>query len=72
MGIMTPKVKRALRKSFWASLGRLLGIVMASGAGSVIIQTIGQQSNWALPLGIGMAIIGFSLMWAAEYRHERE
>lgn len=64
--------KKALRRSFWGSISRLLGIVMASGSGSIISQTIGQSSSWTWPLGVGMAIAGFILIMYAEYEREVE
>lgn len=68
-----PKIERkALRRSMWASISRVLGIVMASGAGSVIVQTLGNTAGWALPLGVGLFVLGFFLIWFAEYEREIE
>lgn len=66
-----PKLdKRALRRSGWAALGRLIGVIMGAGAGSLLYQTIGSSSGLAIGLASTMAVIGFFLIWFAEYERE--
>lgn len=64
--------KKALRRSFWAALGRLLGTIMAAGAGSLLYQTIGSSTNLAIGVAVSIAVIGFFLIWFAEYEREME
>lgn len=62
--------KKALRRSFWAALGRLIGVIMGAGAGSLLYQTLGSSSGLAIGLASTMAVIGFFLIWFAEYERE--
>jgi hypothetical protein len=63
--------RKALKRSFWSSLARLIGVGLGAGAGSLIHQlTGGGFSGWGLALG--MAILSFFLMWIAEYEREIE
>jgi hypothetical protein len=64
--------KKALRRSFWGALGRLIGVMMGAGAGSLLYQTIGGASNLSIGLAAGLATIGFLLIWLAEYEREIE
>lgn len=69
---MKPLDKKALRRSFWASLGRLIGVVMASGAGSLLYQTVGSNTSLAIGLAFGLVVFGFLFIWFAEYEREIE
>lgn len=61
--------KKALRRSIWSSLSRLIGVGLGAGAGSLIHQLIGGGiSGWGL--AFGMAIASFALMLFAEYERE--
>jgi hypothetical protein len=61
--------KRILKRSFWASLARLLGVGLGAGAGSLIYQLVGGGFNgW--PIAAGLALISFLLMMFAEYEKE--
>jgi uncharacterized membrane protein YgaE (UPF0421/DUF939 family) len=61
--------KKALRRSFWASLARLIGVGLGAGAGSLIHQLIGGGfSGWGV--ATIMAITSFALMIFAEYERE--
>ena len=64
--------KKALRRSFWGALGRLIGVMMGAGAGSLLYQTIGGASNLSIGLAAGLATLGFLLIWLAEYEREIE
>ena len=61
--------KTALRKSFWGSLARLIGVGLGAGAGSLIHQLIGGGfTGWGV--AAMMAAFSFVLMWFAEYERE--
>ena len=66
--------KKALRRSFWGALGRLIGVMMGAGAGSLLYQTLGAVGASGLSIGLatGLAIAGFLLIWFAEYEREIE
>lgn len=64
--------KKAVRRSFWGALGRLIGIMMGAGAGSLLYQLIGSTSELSIGLAIGLSVIGFLLIWFAEYEREVE
>lgn len=61
--------KKALRRSIWSSLSRLIGVGLGAGAGSLIKQLVGDGfTGWAT--ACGMALISFALMLFAEYERE--
>ncbi len=63
--------KKALRRSIWSSLSRLIGIGLGAGAGGLIKQLVGDGlQGWAA--ACGMAIASFVLMLYAEYEREVE
>lgn len=63
--------RKALKKSFWGSLARLIGVGVGAGAGSLIHQLLGGGfSGWGA--AVGMAAVSFLLMWFAEYEREVE
>mgnify|MGYP000955661331 CR=1 FL=1 len=62
--------KKALKRSFWGALGRLIGVMMGAGAGSLLYQTIGSASTLSVGLASLLALAGFILIWFAEYERE--
>lgn len=64
--------KKALKRSFWGALGRLIGVMMGAGAGSLLYQTVGGSSGLSISLASALAILGFFLIWFAEYERELE
>lgn len=61
--------KKALRKSFFAAIAKLIGVGLAAGAGSLIHQLVGGGFNgWGVALSF--AIFSFGLLWFAEYERE--
>lgn len=64
--------KKAVRRSFWGALGRLIGVMMGAGAGSLLYQMIGSTSGISIGLATIMSVIGFLLIWFAEYEREIE
>jgi uncharacterized membrane protein YccC len=64
--------KKAVRRSFWGALGRLIGVMMGAGAGSLLYQLIGSASSLSIGLAIFLSIGGFFLIWFAEYERELE
>jgi hypothetical protein len=64
--------KKALKRSFWGALGRLIGVMMGAGAGSLLYATIGSASGLGIGLASFLAIVGFLLIWFAEYEREIE
>ena len=66
--------KKILKRSFWGALGRLIGVMMGAGAGSLLYQTMGttSSSGIALKVALGLTLAGFALIWFAEYEREIE
>ena len=64
--------KKILRRSFWGAFGRLIGVMLGAGAGSLIVRTLGTASALNLPIALGMTIVGFLFIWFAEYEREIE
>lgn len=64
--------KKALKRSFWGALGRLIGVMMGAGAGSLLYQTIGSGTTLSIGVASILAVIGFILIWFAEYEREIE
>lgn len=62
--------KKILRRSFWGAMGRLIGVMMGAGAGSLLYQTLGSATGLSVGLASLLAIIGFLLIWFAEYERE--
>ena len=62
--------KKAMRRSFWGALGRLIGVMLGAGAGSLLYQTIGSASGLSVGLAAVLTIVGFILIWFAEYERE--
>jgi hypothetical protein len=64
--------KKALKRSFWGALGRLIGVMMGAGAGSLLYQAIGSGTVLSIGLASVLAVVGFLLIWFAEYEREVE
>lgn len=64
--------KKAIKRSFWGALGRLIGVMMGAGAGSLLYQVVGNTSAISIGLAAALAVIGFLLIWFAEYEREIE
>ena len=63
--------KKALRRSFWSSLGRLIGVGLGAGAGSLLKGMVGEGlQGWGI--ACGMAILSFILLLVAEYERETD
>ena len=62
--------KKALRRSFWASLGRLTGVMLGAGAGSLLYQAVGSDGSIAIGLATCLAVGAFFLIWFSEYERE--
>ena len=64
--------KKALKRSFWGAFGRLIGVMLGAGAGSLLYATIGGTSGLSIGIATLLAIVGFFLIWFAEYEREIE
>lgn len=62
--------RKIVRRSFWGALGRLIGVMMGAGAGSLIVRTLGAGSALNLPIAVGLTVAGFLFIWFAEYERE--
>lgn len=62
--------KKVLKRSFWGAFGRLIGVMLGAGAGSLLYQTIGSASTLSIGLASLLAFAGFILIWFAEYERE--
>jgi len=69
MGVK-PLDRKALKRSFWGALGRLIGVMMGAGAGSLLYQTLGSASTLSIGLATGLSVVGFLLIWFAEYERD--
>jgi uncharacterized membrane protein YgaE (UPF0421/DUF939 family) len=69
---MSPQInKKALKRSLFASIARLVGVGLGAGAGSLIHQLVGGGfSGWGV--AFSLAIVSFALIWFAEYEREVE
>jgi len=66
---LTTTNKKALKRSFLASLGRLLGVVLGAGAGSLIKDLVGGGvQGWGI--AVIMALVSFVLVWFTEFKRE--
>jgi hypothetical protein len=65
-----PLDKKALRRSFFSAFSRLVGTMMAAGAGSLLYQTLGSSTSLAVGIASTLAAIGFFLIWVFEYERE--
>lgn len=64
--------KKAVKRSFWAALGRVIGVGLSAGAGTLMYQTIGAGKGIAIGLASFMAVASFLLVWLVEYERETE
>jgi uncharacterized membrane protein len=62
--------KKALRKSTWASLSRVLGVGLAAGAGNLLHGLVGGGA-YGYGTAVLMAIVSFVFMLIAEYHREK-
>ena len=61
--------KKALRRAFWASFGRLIGVMLGAGAGSLLYHVIGGGVH-GLGVAAVLVVVGFSMTLFAEYERE--
>lgn len=61
--------KKALRRSFFGSISRLIGVALGAGAGSLIYELLGGNLKSYLVASF-LAIVSFVLMWFSEYNRE--
>lgn len=63
--------KKALKRSLWGSLSRVIGVGLGAGAGGLLHQLVGDGlGSWTF--AIGLAAASFACMWFAEYERETE
>lgn len=64
-----PFNKKALKRSLWSSLSKVIGVGLAAGAGSMIHKMIGDKlEGWEFA-GL-MILVSFLLMLYSEYERE--
>lgn len=61
--------RKALKRSFWGSLSRVIGVGLGAGAGSLLHSFVGDGLS-GHSVAVGMAIGSFVFMWFAEYERE--
>lgn len=64
-------MNKSVKISFWAALGKTVGVFMSAGAGSLMYQLIGSRHIAAISVASALAITGFLLIWFAENERER-
>lgn len=68
---LKPVNKKALKRSFFSSVSRLIGVALGAGAGSLIHQMVGNGFS-SYVVALTLATISFTLMFFAEYNKELE
>ena len=63
--------RKALKRSFWGSLSRVIGVVLGASAGGLLRTVIGDDLA-TVAVGTGLAVLSFFLIWFAEYEREVE
>lgn len=63
--------KKALKRSFWGSLSRVIGVVLGASAGGLLRTAIGDDMA-TVGVGAGLAVLSFFLIWFSEYEREVE
>lgn len=61
--------KKALKRSFWGSLSRVIGVGLGASAGGLLHQVVGDGFG-AVGTAVAMAIASFALIWFSEYERE--
>lgn len=61
--------KKALKRSFWGSLSRVIGVGLGASAGGLLHQLVGDGFG-AVGTAVAMAIASFALIWFSEYERE--
>lgn len=61
--------KKALKRSFWGSLSRVIGVGLGASAGGILHQVVGDGLG-AVGTAAAMAIASFILIWFSEYERE--
>lgn len=61
--------KKALKKSIWGSLSRVIGVGLGAGAGGLLHQLVGDGLG-SYGFAVGMAAASFAFMLVAEYERE--
>lgn len=61
--------QKALRKSFYGSLSRVVGVGLGAGAGSLLHNLVGDGLS-GYGVALLMALASFAFMWYAEYERE--
>lgn len=67
---MKPLNKTAFRRAMWGSLSRVIGVILATGAGSVIRDLVGDNLQ-KVGVCVLLALTAWVLMLYAEYERER-
>jgi len=62
--------KKALKKSFWGAISRLIGIVMGVAGAGLLYKTLGAMTSLAVSVSIFLLAAGFFAVWFAEYERE--
>lgn len=65
------KDKKAVRRAMWAAFARVLGVILAAGAGPLIKTWVGDGSR-SLIIGLTMAFVAWTCIWYAEYEREKD
>lgn len=61
--------KKALKRSFWGSLSRVIGVALGASAGGLLHQIVGDGLG-AVGTAVCMALASFALIWFSEYERE--
>jgi hypothetical protein len=62
--------KKALKRSLWGSLSRVIGVGLGAGAGGLLHQLVGDGLG-SYSIAFILAGASFVFMWIAEYEREK-
>jgi hypothetical protein len=63
--------KKALKRSFWGSISRVIGVGLGAGAGGLLHQLVGDGLG-SYGVALAMALASFAFMMIAEYEREMD
>ena len=67
---MKPVNQRAMKRAIWSSLSKVIGVILAAGAGSIIRDVAGDSLH-RLGVSAFLALVAWALMLYAEYEREK-
>lgn len=63
--------KKALKKAGWSSMSKVVGIILATGAGTIVRDLVGDNIK-RMGVCVALALTAWAITLYAEYRRELE